>query len=188
MRERAQPCVLGRLLPVLFPLHVAIRGLGARRVTAPLPETPSASHALLTGLSLLQRVDARTILLDNISVTFAKLQLTMSFAVTQSPLYKGLHNKFCFVFSSRRNSLSADKLACFLLSENENYGTLGAPLSAPRLDKTELDLLPACCNLLNCGVQRHLFLLLPLNGLILCSNVSLHFYKMRESQSHLGKR
>ena len=92
------------------------------------------------------------------------------------------------MFSSRRNSLSVDKLACSLLSENENYGTLGAPLSAPWLDKTESDLLPACCNLLNCGVQRHLLLLLPLNGLILCSNVSLHFYKMRESQSYLGKR
>lgn len=108
--------------------------------------------------------------------------------VTQSPLYKGPHNIFCFVFGSRRNSVSADKLACFLLSENENYGTPGAPLSAPWLDKTESDLLPARCNLLSCGVQRHLLLLLPLNGLILCSNVSLHFCKMRESQSHMGKR
>ena len=103
--------------------------------------------------------------------------------VTQSPLYKGLHDKFCFVFGSRRNSVSADKLACFLLSENENYGTPGAPLSAPWLDKTESDSLPACCNLLSCGVQRHLLPPLPLNGLILCSNVSLHFCKMRESES-----
>lgn len=80
---------------------------------------------------------------------------------------KGLHNKFWFVFSSRRNSISADKLVRFLLLENETYVALGASHFAQWLDKTGSNLLPLYSNRLSRGVQKHLLLLLLLNGLIL---------------------
>lgn len=46
----------------------------------------SVSYALMSGLSLLQRVNAR-IILWNISVSFVKLQLTTSFTMSLSVLY-----------------------------------------------------------------------------------------------------
>ena len=179
LRERAQPCVLGRLLPVLLLRRVAIRGLGARRASPRAPrDTLSESHAPDGPLASIEGRGENHLVGQHFSNLCKTAADDDVHCVTQSPLYKGLHDKFCFVFGSRRNSVSADKLACFLLSENENYGTPGAPLSAPWLDKTELDLLPACCNLLSCGVQRHLLLLLPLNGLIFYVQMS-HYTSVR---------